>query len=212
MTHIDWQNLEGRYTYEEFRKLTDDLLAEGKTTGEDHSPAMIDYTELNVARMRRLDKRSRLTEESQQALTGLQRPMVWLSITEAWCGDAAQIIPVLQQMADAHPLIEQHLILRDEHLDIMDSFLTNGARSIPVTIVLDKETNEVLGHWGPRPSELQAQVMAAKAASIAAPTPEERREITAQAKVETQKWYARDKTRSTQNEMLQTVAALTAAE
>lgn len=212
MTHIDWQNLEGRYTYKEFRQLTDDLLAEGKTTGEDHSPAMINYTELNVARMRRLDKRSRLTEDSQQALTGIQRPMVWLSITEAWCGDAAQIIPVLQQMADAHPLIEQHLILRDEHLDIMDAFLTNGARSIPVTIVLDKETNEVLGHWGPRPSELQAQVMAAKAASIAAPTPEERREITAQSKVETQKWYARDKTRSTQNEMLQTVAALTAEE
>lgn len=208
MTHIDWQNLAGRYTYTAFRQMMEELLLEGKTTGADQSPAMIHYTELNAARMRRLEKRSRLSEENASVLASINRPLVWLSLTEAWCGDAAQILPVLEQMAAVHPLIEHYLILRDEHLDIMDAFLTNGARSIPVTIVIDKETNEVLGHWGPRPMELQAQVMAAKAASLAAPTPEERREITNQAKVETQRWYARDKTLSTQNEMLQLVASV----
>ncbi|MEO0728072.1 MAG: thioredoxin family protein [Bacteroidota bacterium] len=212
MTHIDWQSLPGRYTYSHFRELMTNLLAEGKTTGPDQSPAMINYTELNAVRMRRLEKRSRLTEESLKALEGFKRPLVWLSITEAWCGDAAQILPVLEQLAQAHPMIEHHLILRDEHPEIMDAFLTNGARSIPVTIVLDKETNEVLGHWGPRPAELQAKVMAAKAASLAAPTPEERREIREQAKVETQKWYARDKTLSTQNEVLQMIGAVAATE
>lgn len=208
MTHLNWKNLDGIYTYTEFRALTDQLLAEGKTTGTDHSEAMINYTELNVTRMRRLDKRSRLTEETLQAMGSIQRPLVWISITEAWCGDAAQIIPVLDQMADAHPMIEHYLILRDEHPEIMDAFLTNGAKAIPVTIILDKETNEVLGHWGPRPSVLQEQVMAAKAASLAADTPEERREITSKAKVDAQKWYARDKTLSTQNEVLQMIATL----
>ena len=212
MTHIDWHNLAGRYTYTEFREHMGQLLSEGKTTGPDQSPAMIHYTELNEARMRRLDKRSRVTEESMKALEDIKRPQVWLSLTEAWCGDAAQIVPVLEQLAEAHPLIDHYLILRDEHLDIMDAFLTNGARSIPITVVLDKETNEVLGHWGPRPSELQNKVMEAKAASLAAPTPEERREIREQAKVEAQKWYARDKTRSTQNEILQTVGAITGSD
>ena len=211
MTSIEWQGLTGRYIYAEFRALTDQLLAEGKTTGDNHSPAMLHYTELNVARMRRLDKRSRLTEVSQQRLSQITRPMVWLSITEAWCGDAAQILPVVQQMADANPVIEHQLILRDEHPEIMDAFLTRGARSIPVTIVIDKATNAVLGHWGPRPAVLQAQVMAAKAAEQAATDAEERREIQEKTKVDTQKWYARDKTFSTQSEFLQmldTVGAL----
>lgn len=212
MTHLNWKDINGLYTYPEFRTLTDELLAQGKTTGNDHSDAMINYTELNVARMRRLDKRSRLTEDTLSSMQSIQRPMVWISITEAWCGDAAQILPVLDQMAAAHPLVEHYLILRDEHPEIMDAFLTNGARAIPVTIVLDKETNEVLGHWGPRPSVLQEQVMAAKAASLAAPTPEERREITQQAKVDAQKWYARDKTRSTQNEVLALIATIPAEE
>lgn len=202
MTHLAWEKLSNRYTYTEFRQLADQLLAKGQTTGQDHSDAMIHYTELNVTRMKRLDKRSRLTEETLAALQKIERPLIWLTITEAWCGDAAQIIPVLEQMAENQPHIDHVLILRDEHLDIMDAFLTNGARAIPVTIVIDKESNEVLGHWGPRPEVLQHQVMDAKAATLAAPTPEDRKMIAEQAKVDAQKWYARDKTLSTQKEVL----------
>lgn len=202
MTHLDWEGLSNLYTYEEFRVLTNKLLAAGKTSGEDHSPAMIHYTELNVARMNRLDKRSRLTEETFSALRELARPQIWLTITEAWCGDAAQIIPVLEQMAVAQSKIEHYLILRDEHLAIMDKFLTNGARAIPVTVVIDKESKEVLGHWGPRPEVLQGQVMAAKAATLAASTVEERKAIAEKAKIDTQIWYSRDKTLSTQREVL----------
>lgn len=208
MTHIEWQKLPGLYTYEAYRQLTDELLAEGKTTGTDHSATMLEYTTINVARMRRWDKRSRLTAETMDALMSLDRSLVWLSITEAWCGDAAHILPVLQQMADAHPNIEHYLILRDEHLNIMDEFLTNGARAIPVTIVIDAETNQILGHWGPRPEVLQEQVMSAKAASLAADDPEEKKAIWDQAKIDTQKWYAKDKALSTQNEMLQTLGRL----
>ncbi len=90
----------------------------------------------------------------------------------------------------------------------MDSFLTNGARAIPVTIVIDKESNEVLGHWGPRPEVLQHQVMDAKAATLVATTEEDRKAIAEQAKIDAQKWYARDKTLSTQKEVLEMLETL----
>lgn len=208
MTHLAWEEISNLYTYTEFRQLADQLLAKGQTTGENHSEAMLHYTELNVTRMNRLDKRSRLTEETLATLQKIERPLVWLTLTEAWCGDAAQIIPVLDQMAANQPHIEHFLILRDEHLDIMDSFLTNGTRAIPVTIVIDKESNEVLGHWGPRPEVLQHQVMDAKVATLAATTEEDRKAIADQAKVDAQKWYARDKTLSTQKEVLEMLETL----
>src|SRR5690625_5653194 len=45
------------------------------------------------------------------------------------------------------------LILRDENLELMDRYLTNGGRSIPKLIVYDPNAEEVLGTWGPRPTE-----------------------------------------------------------
>jgi hypothetical protein len=205
MTHIDWTILSGRYTYESYRKHIDELQAVGKTTGQDQSPAMQNYTQLNVARMRRLDKTTaaRLTEASLAQLAAIDRPLVWLSITEAWCGDAAQILPVIQKLADQSHLIEHYLVLRDEHPELIDAFLTNGtSRSIPITIVIDAETKEVLGHWGPRPAELQTYLMEVKTKALAAPDEDAAQAINDQAKIDTQKWYARDKTLSIQEDFL----------
>ena len=56
------------------------------------------------------------------------------------------------------PGLELRIVLRDEHPEVMDRYLTNGSRSIPIVIALDEEFRE-LGHWGPRPRELQAWVM-----------------------------------------------------
>ncbi|MGH1438422.1 MAG: thioredoxin family protein, partial [Lewinella sp.] len=83
MTHLAWDKISNLYTYTEFRQLADQLLAKGQTTGENHSEAMLHYTELNVTRMNRLDKRSRLTEETLAALQKIERPLVWLTLTEA---------------------------------------------------------------------------------------------------------------------------------
>lgn len=201
MTHLNWTSYEGLFTYETYRQRIDELLLIDQTTGDNHNEAMLNYTRLNVARMRRLDKTTRLTQDSLATLAAIGRPQVWLTITEAWCGDAAQIIPVVQKMADENPLVEHHLVLRDEHLDLMDAFLTNGtSRSIPITIVIDTERKEVLGHWGPRPAVLQTQLMATKVDLLAASSDEDRKAISDQAKIDTQKWYAKDKTKSIQAE------------
>ena len=79
----------------------------------------------------------------------------FLVISEDWCWDAANTVPVLAKLCDQDGGMELRLIHRDEHLEVMDQYLTNGSRSIPIVIVLDTEFRE-LGHWGPRSSELQA--------------------------------------------------------
>ena len=189
-------------TYDAYRQLTDELLAQGKTTGENHSEAMIHYTQLNVARMNRLDKTTRLLEATREQLQHVNRPMIWLTLTEAWCGDAAQIIPVLQKIAGASELVELRLILRDEHPEIMNAFLTNGGRSIPKVILLDAQTLDVLGSWGPRPAVVQEMVMAAKADLDVLTDKEDKKKRYQELAAAAQLWYAKDKTRSIQQEFL----------
>ena len=151
-----------------------------------------------------MHEQTRLTAASLAAVQAIDRPQVWLTITEAWCGDAAQIIPVIELLAAANPLLTHRLILRDEHLEIMDAFLTNGiSRAIPITIFLDAETHAVLGSWGPRPAELQAEVLATNVAAMAAPTPAAREALIELSKINTQKWYVHDKGVAIQQEMLE---------
>ena len=186
--------LNDSYTYAQYRELIDNLMAENKTTGENHSEAMLHYTKMNTYRMKRLDKTTELLTELEERLKQVERPMIWLVLTEAWCGDAAQIIPVLQKMANQTENIEMKLILRDQNLEIMDEFLTNGkSRSIPKLVVLDAESLNVLGDWGPRPTEVQEMYDDWRENDG-----EDYREIS-----ETlQKWYANDKTKTTQAELL----------
>ncbi|MGE7877656.1 thioredoxin family protein [Peribacillus muralis] len=79
-------------------------------------------------------------------------------ITEDWCGDAMMNIPILLNIAEAAN-IETRMILRDENLDLMDQYLTNGtARSIPIFIFIDKHGEE-RAVWGPRAPKVQDYVM-----------------------------------------------------
>jgi hypothetical protein len=190
------------FTYPAYRELLDSLLAEGKTTGDNHAADMLEYARMNIVRMNRLDKTVRITDDMRRSLETYARPLRWLTITEGWCGDAAQIIPVIDQLAAVAPAIEHRLILRDEHPEVMDTFLTNGGRAIPVTIVMDASTNEVLAHWGPRPAGAQAIMNEAKPRMLAAQTKEESDHIFHEAKVDLQKWYATDKGCSIQESMM----------
>lgn len=152
---------------------------------------MLEYTRMNVHRMNRLDK-TELTPSLVSVLKSYPRNLTWLVITEAWCGDAAQNIPQLALMADAAPNIELKLILRDEQLDVMDQYLTNGARSIPKMVVLETESLKELATWGPRPAEAQKLLAEWKANPT---VPKE------QFLADMQKWYAKDKSLSLMAEL-----------
>lgn len=186
--------IENGYTYEEYSALIESLLSRDKTTGENHSEKMLHYTKMNLYRMKRIDRRLELMPELKNRLKEVERSMTWLILTEAWCGDAAQSIPVIQKAAEESPKIHTRYILRDKHPDIMDQFLTNGkSRSIPKLISLDSKTLEVLGTWGPRSEE--AQQMFDTTRQIEGILYQEVAE-------KLHKWYADDKTISIQCELL----------
>jgi thioredoxin-like negative regulator of GroEL len=86
-------------------------------------------------------------------------------ITEPWCGDAAQCVPVLEKLVLAVGGIETFYMLRDEHLEIMDAYLTNGGRAIPKLICLDADGQEIFT-WGPRPAVIQEVMNRLKAEGI----------------------------------------------
>ena len=180
-------------TFDEYLALIDKLLAEGKTTGPNQSEAMVGYGRLNRQRMWRLEKTVELEVETLMAAHANERKMIWLVITEGWCGDAAQNIPIIEKIAAESARIETRYILRDENLELMDRFLTGGARSIPKLIAMDAETLEVLGTWGARPTAAQELFKDLKEQGIQKPAILE----------QIQRWYNDDRSRSIQREFIE---------
>lgn len=189
-------------SYAQYRSLNEQLVAEGRTTGPNQSEAYLEYTRQNLQRMKRNEKVARAgAQEAANRLQSLTVSYHWLVFTEAWCGDAANLIPVLAQMADASESLEMKLIMRDEHPELFEQFLTNGSRSIPKLVVIDPMSGEALGSWGPRPAEAQELVLRLKFEEKA-PFQELYRELTL--------WYARDKGRSTREEVVKLMEIIAA--
>lgn len=115
-------------------------------------PTDISYTQyyqLNKKRIERLLNTYKIDEKQKAVFQEKNFSGKILIISEGWCGDAAQILPIIYRF-----FIETNdirIIYRDQYPKLMDMFLNNGARSIPVVIFLDKNNNELF-HWGPRPS------------------------------------------------------------
>lgn len=189
--------LERAMSYEAYLALIDTLLSEGKTTGTNQSEAMVGYGRLNRQRMQRLEKRLHLDGETRETISAAERPQVWLVITEGWCGDAAQNIPVIEKVAAENAKITTRYILRDENLELMDRYLTNGARSIPKLLALDADSLEVLWTWGARPQAAQDLFDEQKADGAAKPDILEAM----------QRWYNEDKGRSVSSELAGLIAA-----
>lgn len=190
MSLITREIINSAYTYWQFRSHLDELLVQGKTTGDNHSESLVEYTRMNAHRMKRLEKKPELEEELKQTLDGIDQPQIWLCLVEGWCGDVAQNLPTINKMAEHSENIELKLILRDEYPEIMDRYLTNGARSIPKLIALDRDTLEELWTWGPRPPEAQKLLLELKEQGIEYSKIAEK----------VHHWYAKDKTRSLQKE------------
>ena len=144
----------GGFTYPEFVLFTEKLVRENRTTGANQSEEYLGYTRLNLQRMGRWNKMSKVSASLEQLMGKVNRPQVWLLITEAWCGDGAQSIPHLAKIAALNPLISLKIILRDEHPELMDAYLTNGARSIPKLIAITADLQQELFIWGPKPQYL----------------------------------------------------------
>ena len=189
-------------SYAQYSKLLNDLMAQGKTTGGNQSDDYVNYAKLNVQRMHRLDKTMELIPELKEALAKVNEHYVWLVLTEGWCGDAAQNLPIIHAMEKECPNIELVLLLRDENLDVMDQYLTGSSRSIPKVICLEKDTAthslKEIFVWGPRPDAAQDMMLELKNTNV----PHDEMVLAVQ------KWYNNDKTLSAQNEFVALVKRL----
>ncbi|MFK8060694.1 MAG: thioredoxin family protein [Polaribacter sp.] len=192
MKNIIEKSLENTYTYQEYRSLVSNLLADNKSTGNEQSEALTNYSLLNDRRMKRLDKTIKIADETVSEIQKIKEKQTWLVLTEGWCGDAAQNLPVINKIAETNDNIDLKLVLRDDNEDLMDLFLTNGGKSIPKLIALDKDNN-VIDNWGPRPTTATKMVADYKA---------ENGSLDAEFKQDLQVWYNKDKGHDVQNDFV----------
>jgi thioredoxin-like negative regulator of GroEL len=180
------------FFYPAFMQWVENLVENKQTSGTNQDEKLISFTALNKKRMERIEKTVQLNEK---LLTVLQtvKPQKWVVITEAWCGDSAQILPVLAKIAEkSEGKIELTIILRDENLHIIDQYLTNGARAIPKLVIFD-QTDKLLFVWGPRPQVAQQILLNWKANPSGKTWEEFEKEL--------HTWYAQNKSQAIQDEI-----------
>lgn len=185
-------SLEKALTYSKYRTLVKELLSQGKATGPDQNQSRLDFSKLNDRRMDRLDKTLKVLPTTQERLTKLNEEFTMLVIAEGWCGDAAQVLPIVNKISESSDLVNMKVVLRDENEELMDEFLTNGSRSIPKVIILDKYKN-VVDSWGPRPSIASKMVAEYK---------RRHGKVDEAIKKDLQIWYNKDKGSNTQDDIL----------
>lgn len=180
------------YTYDSYKELVNKLISENKTSGNNQSESNIYFTKLNAERVKRIEKTTVLNDELKRQLDKISSPLIILVIAESWCGDVAQNLPPLKVISNYNSNVEVKILLRDEYPEIMEEFLTNGTRSIPVFVLIKKDTLEVIGKWGPRPDPAQEIMREAKL----------RKDYSHdEATKEIQLWYAKDRTNTFQKEL-----------
>ena len=207
MEYLDKSYLEKALSYQEYRTLSQELLEKGTTTNNDSRPEILKYTNMNMYRMNRLDQTTRVNENVRDALFSLSsnHKYYWIILTESWCGDASQSIPVMNKIAEqASEKLETRFLLRDENPELIDEFLTNGGRAIPKLIFVEEDLKgekskqlKIIGSWGARPKEAQKLVDEYKQKVKQNPELEDFKSFSESL----HGWYAKDKTQNIQNEL-----------
>ena len=185
------------FSYSEYRSHIKSLISKGKSTAKEDNDSLFQYSILNDKRMDRLDKTLAVSDETSDSVNNLYNPITFLVIAEGWCGDAAQILPILNKISESSKNIALKIVLRDKNERLMDEFLTNGSKSIPKIILVDKH-GDVINTWGPRPSTATQMVLNYK---------QKNGRIDTTFKKDLQLWYNKDKGFSTQKDIINLLKA-----
>lgn len=146
----------GLLSYDTYQQKFEEWVQESRTSSTIFTPDKIEYTKLNWARTQRIHHTISLSETLKSQALKLKHMHSWVVLTEAWCGDSAQNLPVIAEIAKLNPdKIKLYILLRDENLEFMDNYLTNGARAIPKLIGIDETIGMDSFVWGPRPAAAQ---------------------------------------------------------
>ena len=182
----------GGLLYKDYMKLTEKQISqtdEASLTNEEKE--IFDYTKLNLQRSRRIEKHYNVSGELKKEIRKNYEPQLWMVITENWCGDSAQNLPYLAKMSEENSNINFRIVLRDQNPDIMDLYLTNGTKSIPVMVAFNMDGDEIF-KWGPRPVEAQNLINQLKSEGIVKPELYEKLHL----------WYGRNRGKEIEGEML----------
>ena len=178
-------------TYNEFvNEFTRQISVSDINTLNDYDKSFYDYRKLNFQRSSRLEKTFIPTDETKQLFSEINQQQKWIVITESWCGDSAQNLPVIAKLTQLSGLIDLKIALRDSNLEFMDLHLTNGGRAIPKLIVFDESDNEIF-QWGPRPVE--AQNLFTRLKNDGMPKPDINKEL--------HLWYGRNRGKEVEREI-----------
>ena len=191
----------GLFTYDAYLEAFRNWVERGESSAPRQSHNLSHYTKLNLARTLRLHKTVQLLPEIREKISRLEHHYAWMVITEAWCGDSAQNLPVIAEIAKLNPAkIDLRIVLRDHNHELMDRYLTDGARAIPKLVVTDETTGQEVFTWGPRPAPAQALLKAWK-------KDPQGRDWDA-FEEELHRWYAQDKQQTIQQEFRLLLATL----
>lgn len=187
------EKLNNALTYSQFKELSEKNVKEvNPDLLNEMERAYYDYRKLNLARVSRLEKLYKPSDEALNLIAKIHSPQIWLVITEDWCGDSAQTLPVIAVLASLNNNIDLKILQRDANPEIMNLYLTLGKRSIPKLVVFDKELNEIF-QWGPRPHSVKSLAEELHKKGL------EKQEITKQIHL----WYAKDGGYSTEREIIE---------
>ena len=185
-------------TYSEFvDEFAKQIAVSDFNTLNDYDKNFYEYRKLNYQRSTRLEKTFIPTDETKQIFSNINQLQTWIVITETWCGDSAQNLPVIAKLAQLNDKIDFKIVLRDSNLEFMDLHLTNGSRAIPKLIMYDENDNELF-QWGPRPVEAQNLFSRLKNAGM--PKPEINKEL--------HLWYGRNRGKEVEKEIVNLIKSL----
>ncbi len=135
-------------SYENYIEYTEDAL-EAEIEIDDPQE-LVQYYAINLQRMRRIHKTFKFSNAQKKRIEAIENNFKILIITEGWCGDASQIVPIVERLAEALK-VECKFVLRDQHMDLMENYKTNNTISIPIIVGVDQEGEELF-RFGPRPA------------------------------------------------------------
>jgi thiol-disulfide isomerase/thioredoxin len=184
-------------SYTDFRAQVAKHVEDGTSSGPYQSEALSHYTLLNNSRMKRLDKTIKIDESIAEKFKSFKGNQTWIVLTESWCGDAAHSMPVMNKVAELAENIDFKVLHRDENIELMNQFLTNGSMSIPKLILFDNDSQEVINDWGPSPSTVQQMTKDFKALHETL-TPEFKKEV--------QVWYNQNKGKCIAGDLVKLIA------
>ncbi len=185
----------GLLSYENYLIAFENWVEIRSTSSANASEALVEFTKLNWHRTQRLHKTISINPELVEAVEKIQHSYTWVVLTEAWCGDSAQNLPLIAEIAKLNPAkIKLNILLRDENLETMDKHLTNGTRAIPKLVVINETLGKEAFVWGPRPKPAQAMLLAWKKNPEGKTWDEFENALHG--------WYAKDKTQTAQEEFL----------